>query len=422
MDHAINTTINKTFPTTDNQSERRYVFGPVPSHIKIIVSTLVILFASLSVVGNSLVMYAIRPPKTPNNRAFSRTTAKMFVRSLVLSDLLCAIITAPLFVTEIHIPITPNAWICHLVRYFAYLFPIITIMNMIVIGIERYCVIFCPLAPPSKRVSRRLVIAAWAVGMLMTFIPNINMKRRRYDIDDDKYTLFCSYDNSTPSSRIANTAFSILIYYLPSIVLTVICIKILRFLKRQKQGARGQGSPFVNSMWRYKGSYMLVSLIFAFILPYLLYFIYFTAMTILKPKVSYVIDFTVRYAAAIIGYANGFLNPLIYLICMQDVRARVKALFTRRRRPPHDVYALSEGENRHPNKSIEKGTGQHMLSYTNPSIEQTHHPRTAPAGNYKAPSSEESSGKATVLFFDLGSFSSTADTAIDSSTEVVTKF
>ncbi|EDO40402.1 predicted protein [Nematostella vectensis] len=204
-------------------------------------------------------------------------------------------------------------------------------MNIIAIGIERYFGIFRPLSSPAEETAKRLVIAAWITGILMTVVPNINMKRRRYYIDDDKYTLFCSYDNSTPTSRIINTVFSVLVYYMPCILLSILCVRILRFLKRRRQVDAGQSSSSITNTPRFQGSYMLVSLIFAFILPYLVYVVYFTAMMILQPPVSYVTDFTIRYAAAAAGYANGALNPAIYLIAMQNARVRLKGLFTGRR-------------------------------------------------------------------------------------------
>ncbi|XP_001640220.2 pyroglutamylated RF-amide peptide receptor [Nematostella vectensis] len=312
--------------------ERQYVFKPIPLHIKHTISVSMILFAFLSLMGNSLVVYSIRPPKTPNSRAFRRTSTKLFVRCLATSDILSALITCPVLVIEIYVPITPSSWACHLVRYIALFLTVITMMNIFAIGIERYFAIFRPLSPPSNKTTKMLIAGAWIIGMVMTALININIRRRRYFIDEDKYTLFCSYDNSTPTSRIINIVFVLLVYYFPCIILTVLCIRILRFLKHRRRTGPAQMAGDINNSRRFKGSYMLVSLIFAFILPYLAYVVYLTVMMILKPPVSYVTDFTVRYATAVAGYSNGVLNPVIYLIFMKDARARLKGLFTRRQR------------------------------------------------------------------------------------------
>ncbi|XP_032237862.2 beta-1 adrenergic receptor [Nematostella vectensis] len=328
--HSQRGYVFSSIPT--NQSERSFVYMGAPPYIAHALSLAMILIVITSLLGNSLVMYATRPLKTPNNRAFTRNTTRTFVRSLASSDILGAL-TTTVGIIEIYVPMTPNSWACHCVRYIMYFPAIITMMNIIVIGIERYFAIFRPFSLPSKKVVKRLVVAAWTAGAFMSIIPNISMRRKSFDIEDDKYTLLCTFDNSTPLGRISNLVFVVSVYYIPCIILSAICIKILRFLKRRKHTSpSGEMPSGMATVRRYKGSYMLVSLIFAFITPYFFYMVFNTLMMILKPKMSYITNFTIGYVFGIATFANGAVNPIIYLTCMQEVRERVKLLFMRRER------------------------------------------------------------------------------------------
>jgi len=76
-----------------------------------------------------------------------------------------------------------------------------------------------------------------------------------------------------------------------------------------------------------RGTYLLIAMTFAFIIPYSALLYYATYVMLAKPSLDFKIDFTTRYLSAGLLYSNGVINFIIYVVQMKDFRAFLKKLF-----------------------------------------------------------------------------------------------
>ncbi|KXJ17438.1 Pyroglutamylated RFamide peptide receptor [Exaiptasia diaphana] len=130
-----------------------------------------------------------RPPvRMPYSR---QPLVDRYIQSLALSDVLCSLISIPIFTTEMFVDFVNNPFVCKAVRYFPMYFPITTICNYMLIGIERYVGIFHPFVLPSSAVVKRFVGATWIVAAFLDLTPVLAYNLVRYDLGKNLYTIIC---------------------------------------------------------------------------------------------------------------------------------------------------------------------------------------------------------------------------------------
>lgn len=245
--------------------------------------------------------------------------------SLVLSDLLCSLVSLPISASEMFFDVFLNDWVCKVLRFFNIFFPAVTIYSYLVIGIERYLGIFCPFSVISPSKAKKMVIGAWVLGFLVTLIPTTTYRRVYYDIGRDYFTLICKYDNTVTLYRILFTIFLLIIYIIPSIILLFINTRIIRYHKNHVP--MGSAKVEQKSLAKRRITRMFVSLIFAFVVPYLLFIAYSAFMMILKPDVPLAFDFVARHFSALLGYANGAISAIILVHNDKYLRRKVIKMF-----------------------------------------------------------------------------------------------
>lgn len=181
-----------------------YVFLPVSNTVKLSILCPTVFAGVYGLIANSLILYFMHKKSTSNRlqNAFRRSLTDRFIQSLAFSDVLCSILSLPVYSVEFYVDFIKTDLSCKITRYVSFFCPIVTIVNYFVIGIERYLGVYHPLRLPSQRVCKRLVVAAWCVGAAVVFIvlPSYNLVR--YDIDSHTYTMVCKYDNSAKLTNI----------------------------------------------------------------------------------------------------------------------------------------------------------------------------------------------------------------------------
>lgn len=308
---------------TINSTSKNYVFAPVSFSIRLSLFISMLSFGAFGFVANFLILNLKqkqnREKKRQLTRSFKRPLTEYFIISLALSDLLCSSVSFPLSASEMFFDVFQNDWICKLFRFFNIFFPVVTIYSLLVIGIERYLSIFRPFSVISREKARRMVIGAWVLAFLVTLVPMVTYKRVHYAIDGNSFTLICKYDNSLPLYRILFTIFLLIIYIIPSFILTFINIRIMKYYKNHVPA----GSSMVDQKAKHKITRMFVSLIFAFIAPYLCFIAYSAFMMIIQPKTSLAIDFVARHTSAFLGYSNGAISAIILFYNDNYLRGKV---------------------------------------------------------------------------------------------------
>ena len=311
-----------------------YVFTPAGFTTKL---ALVLVFVSVGVVGfvgNVLIYYFISFKKkvvsymqyNPFLRNFN-----FYIKSLALSDILSNIVSLPLICVQIMVDVFQHSWACRVVRFIILLLSSITMNNLMVISVERY--LSARAVPFTFRVStvRKLVFTAWLVGFIVVLGPTATVNGIRHDLNDTHYTVVCKYDNSYLPFRIIIVSYALVQHLIPGIILSYLNISVARALwTGQRKGIDIQRNNAIRAnliATKLRGTYLLIAMTFAFIIPYLALLYYATYVTLAKPSLDFKTDFITRYLSAGLLYSNGAINFVIYMVQMKDFRVFIKKLF-----------------------------------------------------------------------------------------------
>lgn len=299
-----------------------YIFIPVNYQIKIAIACANAIVGLYGLLANSLILYFIyQKPKTTR-----RLLADRFIQSLALSDILCSVITIPVFTAEMFVDFIKTDMLCKLIRYNNLFFIIVTVMNYVVISIERYLVVFRPLLTSSGKMWKQLVVVAWIAGALIDLIPTPAYNLVRYDLGSGIYTHACKYDNSTKTTRGFFLSFAVIVYVFPSIFLMFTSIRILRSIRRSRGVAPAGMNPYAAMMNFHQNrlTKLFVLLTLAFMTPYISYIIYSTVAIILKLKLSFAVDYVVRYVCSLLALSNVAISPSILFYNSSYLRRKIK--------------------------------------------------------------------------------------------------
>lgn len=305
---------------------RVYKFLPVDVRVRLSLYMPAAVFGLYAIITNGLILYlkntqgfgrkrALRP------KSFNRfQVTSTFVQSLAISDLTCGLIMIPLAIVTNFVDVIDTDFKCRAVRFCNIFFPSVTIFNLFVIGIERYLAVFHPFKVPSLRGVRILVVAAWIMGGLFTIMPTVTYTAKKVNYGTDYYTLDCVNDNTKPINKILFIGFTVIIYVIPAIILLYTNIRILLELRKRKVRSHRENAR------KYSETSAFVTLIFTFILPYLLFVGFSAVRIILKPQFSYTVEYTIRKINAVLAYSNSAISPTVIIVSMRDLRTGFKNL------------------------------------------------------------------------------------------------
>ena len=129
---------NNDTRTTD--SAAIYVFTPAPYAAKQFLAFFLFFFDGIGLVGCCLIFYFLwkKPRKNPVRAYSFAQNLTMYVRSLCLSDLLSCAVSMPLVCLQMSLDVFQSGWACKIVRYLNFVFPAITINNLVVISLEKF--------------------------------------------------------------------------------------------------------------------------------------------------------------------------------------------------------------------------------------------------------------------------------------------
>ena len=345
-----------TIPST-NESPRAGNETGLMSKIDVFVielltpSTRLTLFSSyvlvgiIGFVGNIFVLCFLKSKK--QKQSFMRACSfeknfDVYIRSLAISDILCDVISIPPICIMFYFDVFKRGWGCKIVRYFNILFPCITMNNLLFISIEKY---FSTREVPctfSHSTVRKIVMLAWLAGFLTVLFPAATMEGMRFDLNDTHYTVVCRFNNKSLPFRIISLTYVMLQYIIPGCVITIINISLAKTLwTRLRVKVDVQRNNAIRMMYRaaaVRGTLVLITLTFAFVLPYLYYYGFVLYNVITKKVLDAQTDYVIRASGALVGYSNTAINVVIYMVQMKDFRAFVKKTITPR-------FLVRNGEN-----------------------------------------------------------------------------
>lgn len=309
-----------------------YLFSPVDNNIKVFFAAANVIAGTLSFHANSLILYfSYKKPRFVLRRSFSRVKLiDCYIQSLALIDVLCALISAPIFTTELFVDLIKTDMSCMIVRALTMYFPIATIFNYLTIGRERYLAVLQPFNVLSVSAGKKLVVAAWFLAAIINIVLRPSYKLVRSDIGEGEYTQTCKYDNSTSISRGLFLSFTTVSWVVPCGYLIITNFLTLKYLRQQQRAVAGI-FPRVRreNVYRYKMTTMFIWLIFAFVTPYTLFIFYSGFAMVLKLNVSFTADYSTRYLIALLTYSNGVTSASILFYFSNYNRKKLKKLYHR---------------------------------------------------------------------------------------------
>lgn len=330
----VDSSDSKTLTYLGASSEQKaslYIFTPAGSSTKLAFLLSMVSVGVVGFIGSSLIFYFVSWKKqTVMQRSPFMKNFNLYLKSLALSDIFCALVSLPLTCIQIHVDLFQTQWACRIVRYFNIVFPVITINNLVVIGIEKYLSLRrVPLTVRTSTV-RKLIFLTWFVGFAIVFVPAATFTGIRYDLNDTHYTVICKYDREHLPFRLMFLLFTVLVYVLPSIFLIVVNISLIRTVwVKVRMTVSIQADNTIKERLRVakiRGTFLLIAVTFAFIIPYFSYLGYVTYNMIAKPDIDFRTDFIIRYASGVLAFSNSAINFAIYVVQMKDFRAFLRKL------------------------------------------------------------------------------------------------
>ena len=315
--------------TSDPTEATVYIFTPAGVTTKLALVLSMVTVGVVGFAGNILILYFVSC-KTPNHPNLTERKTRfmkninLYIKSLALSDVLCTAISLPITCIQISLDVFQYKWSCRIARYFNIVFPVITIHNLIVISIEKYFSLRRVPKTLSSSTVRKLVFLAWFLGCLITLLPAATFRGIRYDLNETHFTIICKYDKDYLPFRVMFLLFTVVVYVLPCILLTVINISLLRtmWITVKTRVSIVSNNPFAERLKaaKIRGTFLLIAVTFAFIIPYFFYLGYVTYNMIVKPDIDFQTDYIIRYGSGVIALSNSAINFVIYVIQIKNFR------------------------------------------------------------------------------------------------------
>ena len=259
----------------------------------------------------------------------------MYIKSLALSEILSGMVSVPLLCIQTSFDIFQSGWGCKIVRYFNFIFPAITINNLVAISVERFLSTRkVPYAFTFSTV-RKMIIIAWVSGLVVMLCPTAAFDGMRLELNKTHFTVICKNDENFFPFKVTLILFP-LQYALPGLIITYVNVSLIKtvWARSRKQIGSKSSNAFKASLraTRIKGTTLLIALTFAFIIPYFLYVTNLAYTQIAKPRRDFSTDYIMRSTAGGIAVCfSSVLNFAIYFAQMKAFRDFLKKLFWGRR-------------------------------------------------------------------------------------------
>lgn len=318
--------------TSGHEAPLLYIFTPADYKTKLALLVSMGTVGLLGFVGSFLILRFVSSRKQALYLQSSRFMKNLnfYIQSLALSDMFSAIISLPLHCIQIYFDLFQNHWGCRIVRYVNIVFPVITINNLVVIGMEKY--LSLRRVPRTLKVPtvRKLIFLAWLAGFAITLVPAATFRGIRYDLNATHFTVICKYDREYLPFRLMFLSFTVVVYVLPSIFLIVANISLIRtvWVKVKMTISIQVKNPIKEKLRaaKLRGTFLLIAITFAFVIPYFAYLGYVTYNMIAKPDIDFQTDYIIRHASGVIAFSNSAINFAIYVVQMKDFRVFMRKI------------------------------------------------------------------------------------------------
>ena len=344
---------------TNNSSHRNnhtdttdliYVFTPAGDTAKRVLCLILSTVGAIGFLGNVLIFYYLsqQPSRNPIQSSSFVTNLNLYLRSLSLSDFLSCAVSLPFLCVQMFYDVFQSGWPCKIVRYLNYIFPVITINNLVVISLEKYLSTRSVLRTFNYFKIRRIIVCAWVLGLVVMLFPAAACDGTRLYLNNTHYTVVCKVKKDFYPFEITLIIFP-LQYILPSVLVTYINICLMKTV--WSRGRRQITNGAINNTFKahlrakkIRGTTLLIALTLAFIIPSWLHMANTAYTKIAKPQRVFSTDFKIRVSAAITVYLSHTINFIIYFAQVKKFRRYLEKLLYRRNSEVTQPNQIETGE------------------------------------------------------------------------------
>lgn len=323
--------IIEMIPYHTSNATQNYVFLPVDVRVRITLYSIIGFVGLYAIVANAGILYLQSKQSRKNRRNRSRRAfdrchvTNIYVNSLATSHIICVAVSVPLEIYVNFVDIIDTDVKCKEIHFCNIVFIVVSINNLFVIGVERYLAIFHPFRVPSTRVVKILVGVSWVLGFLTSIIPSLTYRLQRLNVNQESFTLECSYDKTDPTYKLMQVSFIGFVFVIPGIVLSFTNTRILLYLKRKVKKSSQR-----TLSWRFYGTGTFLAVIFAHVLPSLFVAFLGIVTNVLKVELSITVDYIMRKAIRVVIYSNAAVSPTILFFSMPGLRNRFRSFISTR--------------------------------------------------------------------------------------------
>ena len=340
-----------------------YIFTPAGVTAKSILCSIILAVGGVGFLGNCLIFHFLcqKTRRIPLQMSRFMCNLNLYIRSLALSDVLSCLVSLPLLCVQILFDVFQSGWPCKIVRYFHFIFPAITMNNLVVINVEKYLSTRKFPRTFSAAAVRKMIICAWVLGVVIPLLPAFAYEGIRVDLNRTHFTVICRNDQNFYPFKIMLVIFPIQ-YIFPSVLVIYmnICLTRTVWIKGKRKVHNGVSNNFKAKLTatRIRGTSLLIAVTFAFTIPHLFFVTNAAYTQIAEPQRGFATDFITRYAAGATAHCSGLINFIIYFAQMKDFREFLKnVLLPRRTRreaadQPEVQTSLGQNASRRPSEVI----------------------------------------------------------------------
>lgn len=312
---------------------KAYVFLTVKDGYKTFFMIWSVALIVLGVLVNNLMLYITKQDSSVGHHTETTTCTKKhivyyFFFNLAISDAAGSLIAIPLLILELSFGIiVKNDVACRISRFHTLLFPTVTLFLLLVITAERFLSLVTPSFILRQSIARKIVCLAWVWSSFIVCLGLPSYQYRKWDLNERQYTFLCTYSSGKERElRVLYMLFVCFAYLIPCVLVVILSIFIANRIRKSSSPLTGALPAFVNEREKQKTTKVLLSVVGAFVLPYLAYIMYGLLRTTgLLPETSYQTDITLRYFWAMLAYTNVVVNPMVVLFQIKSLRIRLRA-------------------------------------------------------------------------------------------------
>ncbi|KAK3748170.1 hypothetical protein QZH41_000755 [Actinostola sp. cb2023] len=313
--------------------------------------------AVFGLLGNALTIAVVYREKSLHN------TVNYLIVNMAISDLITPLVILPYSIFSMARAKPFSVWVvsgdlgaalCKIFFFTADISPIVSILSLVCITVDRFCAIMFPLrtgSAPLARATKLLVAATWIVSAV--FLSPYFYGYTLVDLQDRSTCVLKYSDDTAQDKKIRVIFYSIMcvaFVILPFIVLTFMYTMILVRLRQQDRSAMALSQSKKERIMRYHKTRRVVIMALVVLVVFgvcwgpfnmtVFLLVYLWEFNVKKvcyfPTLTFVVQF--------LGYANPVFNPVIYFIFIERYRNGLYSIVTcKKRKSKHRTVMNSAG-------------------------------------------------------------------------------